>query len=290
MTGHGEAHVRENGVSVAVEVRTINSRYFKLSVRAGEGYGSLETPIENIVRKHVRRGTIQVNVRIDREASADDYKLNTAVLAGYRSQLESLKTELHLLDALPLESLLALPGVVDERAAKNLDAESDWPLIERTLTAALENLARMRSEEGRAMTADLTANCEVISRELAAIEILAPKTVEAYRKRLGERLTALLTPYDVTIGAADIVREVGIFAERADISEEIVRLKSHLGQFDTYVDDADGGGRKLDFLIQEMFREANTIGSKANDSDIARHVIEIKAAIEKMREMIQNVE
>src|SRR5687767_652707 len=103
MTGHGEAHGRENGVAVGVEVRTINSRYFKLSVRAGEGYNSLETPIENIVRKHVRRGTVQVNVRIDREATADDYKLNTAVLAGYRSQLEILKTDLHLLDALPLE-------------------------------------------------------------------------------------------------------------------------------------------------------------------------------------------
>lgn len=290
MTGHGESQGRENNVAIAVEVRTINSRYFKLSVRSGEGYTSLETPIENVVRQHIRRGTVQVNVRVDREASPDDYKLNAAVLAGYRRQLEAVKAELHLLDALPLESLLLLPGVVDERSAQNVDADSDWPLIERTLIAALENLAHMRREEGAAMAADLSANCALVARELTEIERLAPRSGEAYRKRLVERLNSLLAPFDTQVQAADIVREVGIFAERADISEEIVRLKSHLDQFDIYMGQEEGSGRKLEFLTQEMFRETNTIGSKANDADIARHVIEIKAAIERMREMIQNVE
>lgn len=290
MTGHGESQGRENNVAVAVEVRTINSRYFKLSVRSGDGYTSLETPIENVVRQHIRRGTVQVHVRVDREASPDDYQLNSAVLAGYRRQLEAVKEELHLLDALPLESLLLLPGVVDERAARNVDADADWPLIERILIAALENLAHMRVEEGEAMAADLSANCGLVARELAEIEKLAPRSVEAYRKRLADRLNALLAPLGAQVQAADIVREVGIFAERADISEEIVRLRSHLDQFDVYMGQDEGSGRKLEFLTQEMFRETNTIGSKANDADIARHVIEIKAAIERMREMIQNVE
>lgn len=290
MTGHGESQGHENNVAVAVEVRTINSRYFKLSVRSGEGYTSLETPIENVVRQHIRRGTVQVHLRVDREASPDDFRLNSAVLAGYRRQLEAVKEELHLLDALPLESLLLLPGVVDERSGRNVDADSDWPLIERTLIAALENLADMRRDEGKAMAADLAANCAQVARDLAEIEKLAPRSVEAYRKRLVDRLNTLLAPFETQVQAADIVREVGIFAERADISEEIVRLKSHLDQFDVYMRQDEGNGRKLEFLTQEMFRETNTIGSKANDADIARHVIEIKAAIERMREMIQNVE
>lgn len=290
MTGHGEAQGRENSVAVAVEVRTINSRYFKLSVRSGEGYNSLETPIENVVRQHIRRGTVQVHLRVDREASPDDYKLNLAVLASYRRQLETVRAELKLPDAPPLESLLMLPGVVDERAARNVNADADWPLIERTLTAALENLAHMRREEGGAMAADLRSNCALVARELAEIEELAPRSIEAYRKRLLDRLNSLLAPFNAQVQAADIVREVGIFAERADISEEIVRLRSHLDQFDVYMGQDEGSGRKLEFLTQEMFRETNTIGSKANDSDIARHVIEIKASIERMREMIQNVE
>src|SRR5262249_26914324 len=148
----------------------------------------------------------------------------------------------------------------------------------------------MRTEEGRAMERDLRDNCALIGRELAAIEVRAPLVVEAYRNRLAERLNALLKEYKVTVTAADIVKEVGLFAERGDIAEEIVRLKSHLEQFAATLKEPESSGRKLDFLTQEMFRETNTIGSKGNDAEIARHVIEIKAAVERLREMVQNVE
>jgi uncharacterized protein (TIGR00255 family) len=148
----------------------------------------------------------------------------------------------------------------------------------------------MRQEEGAAMAADLTANARAIAAELSAVERRAPQVVEAYRARLLDRLKGLLADLGVQIQPADVVREVGIFAERSDISEEIVRLKSHLEQFATVMAERDSQGRKLDFVIQEMFRETNTIGSKANDAEIARHVIEMKTAIERMREMIQNVE
>ncbi len=189
-----------------------------------------------------------------------------------------------------LESLLALPGVVDERATESADLEADWPLMEETLQQALANLDDMRREEGRVMTADLRGNCQSIVVELEQISRRAPLVADAYRTRLTERLNKLLHDYDQRVEPSDIVREVGTFAERSDISEELVRLGSHIEQFLGFAELPESSGRKLDFLTQEMFREANTIGSKANDADIAGHVVEIKALIERMREMIQNVE
>jgi uncharacterized protein (TIGR00255 family) len=168
--------------------------------------------------------------------------------------------------------------------------EHDWPVIEEALRDALDHLQQMRAREGEAMAADMLANHAVIVAEVDAIQGRAPVVVEAYAQRLRDRLNALLAEHEVRVEPADIVREVGIFAERSDIAEEIVRLRSHLEQFDQIMRSGDSVGRKLEFITQEMFRETNTIGSKANDADIARHVVEIKAAIERMREMIQNVE
>jgi len=290
MTGHGEAQRQQDGVAIAVEVRTVNNRYLKVSFRTSEGYGVLESNIESVVRRHVRRGSVQVNVRIDREPTPDDFKLNEVVLAGYQQQLEALREKSGGAEPIRPESLLMLPGVVNEAARHNVSAETDWPLVEQTLTEALENLSHMRAEEGAAMATDLHANCEVIATELDKIEERAPLVVDAYRKRLTERLNKLLEEYEISIQAADIVREVGIFADRGYISEQTVRLRSHLSQFDTVAAAKESNGRKLEFLIQEILRETNTIGSKANDAEIARFVVEIKTAIERMREMIQSVE
>ena len=140
------------------------------------------------------------------------------------------------------------------------------------------------------MAADLQVNCRAVAEQLDRIEHRAPHVVDAYRDRLRERLNQLLAEFDVSIEPADVIREVGIFAERSDVSEEIVRLRSHLDQFDSIMGMEEGCGRRLEFLIQEMFREANTIGSKANDSQIGRDVVEMKAAVERMREMVQNIE
>ena len=233
---------------------------------------------------------MQVNVRINREPSAEDYRLNEAVLRGYLQQLERLTGRSLVDQPASLPPLLALPGVVSEPSAQLDLIEAQWPLIESVLAEALQRLAAMRIEEGRAMAADLVVNARAIAAELAAVERRGPEVVAAYRTRLLERLQALLADLGAQIQPADGVREVGSFAERSDISEEIVRLKSNLEQFDTVMAEGDSQGRKLEFLIQEMFRETNTIGSKANDAEIARHVIEMKTAIERMREMIQNVE
>jgi len=291
MTGHGEAFHQKNEQAIAVEVRTVNNRYFKLTVRSSEVCNALESQIESTVRRHIRRGTVQVNLRIDRQSTDDDYQLNEGVLASYRRQLEKINKQLQSTETIHLESLLALPGVVDERSSRQTSAEADWPVVETALVEALQNLSNMRSDEGRAMGEDLQENRRQIASELTAIHERAPLVVEAYSSRLTERLNKLLADYDVkNVEPADVVREVGLFGERSDISEEIVRLRSHLEQFDEIMELPESSGRKLEFLIQEMFREVNTIGSKANDAPIARHVIEIKAAIERMREMIQNVE
>jgi uncharacterized protein (TIGR00255 family) len=290
MTGHGEAHCVQDGVAVTVEVRSVNNRFLKVSLRTGEGQNALEPEIENLVRKHVRRGSVQVKVWVDREAGADDFRINQVALESYRRQLDGLANRLGFAEPLRLETLLALPGVVAEAAREHEDAEAVWPLIARTMVAALENLTRMRAEEGAAMAADLLGNSEVMGASLAAIEQRVPLVVTAYRDRLTDRINRLLQEFGVSIQPSDVVREVGLFADRSDISEEIVRLRSHLEQFAATIRSEESNGRKLEFVVQEMLREANTIGSKANDAEIARHVVEIKTAIERIREMVQNVE
>jgi uncharacterized protein (TIGR00255 family) len=290
MTGFGEAQSHRDGISVGVELRTINSRYFKLSVKCSDGYSALEAEIENVVRQQIRRGTLQVAFWVDRASSADNYRINTAVLAGYRRQLEELQKSWPTPTAVPLQDLLQLPGAIVETQRSAADVEEDWPLIRSTLEAAMQNLASMRTEEGRAMAADLKSNSQIIGRELKAIEKRAPLVVDAYRQRLTERLQTTLAEYQVTLDASVLIKEVAVYAERTDISEEVVRLASHLEQFDAVMELPESSGRKLEFIAQEMLRETNTIGSKANDVEIARHVIEIKASIERIKEMIQNVE
>ncbi len=291
MTGFGESRAQQDDLAVAVEIRTINNRFFKLSVRASEGYASIEPMVESVVRESIYRGTIQVNVRVDRKHSPEDYQINVDVLERYRQQLASLMQKWKCKNAEPsLESLMPLPGVVDDASSKAIDVAADWPVIENTLKKALENLREMRGNEGLAMAADLTSNCMAAAASLDLIERRAPLVVEEYRNRLFDRLKRTLAEMDVTLDPAAVIKEVSLFADRSDISEEIVRLRSHLEQFQTTMEASDSAGRKLDFLTQEMFRETNTIGSKANDVEIARHVIEIKTAIERIREMIQNIE
>jgi len=290
MTGFGEAHCRQGGLTVAVEVRAINNRFFKLSIRGTEGCGPLEPRIEEVVRQSIRRGTVQVNLRLQRLRSPENFQINAAVLGRYRVQLQALRREWDLSGAVPIEALLSLPGVIEELSAADVDPDADWPAVRRALEAALENLARMRSDEGRAMAADLEANRRLIAAGLDEIERRAPAMLAAYGSRLEERLRKTLAEFQVTLDPADVIKEISLFADRADVAEEVVRLRSHLEQFAATMALGESSGRKLEFLTQEMLREANTIGSKANDREIAKQVIEIKTAIERIREMIQNIE
>ena len=290
MTGFGESHQQADGLAVLVEVRTINNRYFKFSMRSGEGYTALESQVESVVREKIKRGTVQVNLQVQRASSPDDFSINSAVLESYRQQILGVQSRWGTTREVPLENLLILPGVVNEKLSDPSVAEADWPVIERTLQSALDQLGKMRRDEGQAMAADLAANCRSIAAVLKQIAARAPLVVDAFRARLTERIRTALAEHELILNPADLVREISIYAERSDISEEIVRLDSHLTQFQEIMASQDSAGRKLEFLTQEMLREINTIGSKSSDIEIARHVIDIKATIERLREMIQNVE
>lgn len=290
MTGQGSSRVARDGISVAAEVRSVNSRYFKLSLRISDGYASLEPRVDELVRRSIRRGTVQLDLRVEREAAPDRFHLNESVIVGYLKQIRAIASRLQVEDGVRLDSLLLLPGVAAESVGDTCDGDGCWPVVQEAVQHSLRKLAEMRREEGAAMAADLLENCRIISRELEAIEQRAPVVVDNYRQRLTERLNRLLAEHNLAIQPSEIIREVGVFAERSDISEEIVRLRSHVDQFRSIMQVADAEGRKLEFVTQEMFREANTIGSKANDADISSRVIEVKTAIERIREMIQNVE
>ena len=291
MTGFGEARRERDGLAVSVEIRTVNAKFFKLNLRSTDRYGALEPQIERYLRGKIKRGTVLVDCRIKRTEGAEQDRINADVLLGYIRQLEAVNKQMSSsIPSIRIDQLLDLPGVVDEEAGDQVDAAGDWPLILETLEAANNGLEVMRAEEGRAMAKDLTGNCHAIAENLGKIEQRTPAVVESYRNRLTERLNKLLADYEVTVELSDIVREVGIFTERSDIAEEIVRLNSHLEQFEGIMNLPESSGRKLEFVTQEMFREINTIGSKGSDAEISTHVVEVKAAIERIREMVQNVE
>ncbi len=290
MTGYGDAQLQANGVDVRAEVRSVNNRHFKLNCRLPEGYATFESRIETIVRDQVRRGTVQLSLQVDHEYGLDDYRINEHVLTRYHQQLTGLSAKLHSTSDIPLSSLLLLPGVVHEADRTGEQLENEWPLIERAVQQALNAMGAMRQREGQTMADDLLANCKHIEEQLESIRELAPSVVLNYQTRLTERLNQLLSQFDVTVDPSAVIREVGTFADRVDISEEIVRLASHLRQFEQIMREEAAPGRKLEFLIQELLRETNTIGSKANDARIAGHVVQIKTHLERLREMIQNVE
>ncbi len=290
MTGFGEARDQQDGYAVSVEARTVNSRYFKLHLRTTEGYGALESQIDTVIRQFVKRGTVHCNVRIVHMGTTDDYRLNTNVLNQYVDQLQEVAATRDLDEVLRLEPLASLPGVVEELSTEAQEASEIWPLVEPTLHKALKKLSQMRGVEGEALAVDLNDQCQTVSSSLEGIESRVPQVAENYRQRIQERVNEALASLNVTVEPADLVREICLFADRSDISEEIVRLRSHLKQFDEAMQLQDSAGRKLEFICQEMARETNTIGSKANDSEISQQVVEIKTALERIREQIQNVQ
>jgi uncharacterized protein (TIGR00255 family) len=293
MTGFGEARHQSDRLSLSIELRAVNNRYLKLTVRAPEPYNLLEPEFEKVVRRMVRRGTILLTLRCKREANPQDYEINATALQSYLDQLRRMQPQLGLTqmggDSL-LAQALALPGVVPEPGNASFSADDEWPIVEKVLQNALEKLQSMRQEEGQAMAQEFLGYRDQLAGHLNRIRDRSGVVVEAYRDRLHERVRSLLAELDIEIDRNDLIREVSIFAERSDIAEEVVRLASHLDQFQAIMGEPESPGRKLEFLTQEMFREANTIGSKASDVEISRQVVEIKGTLEKIRELVQNVE
>jgi uncharacterized protein (TIGR00255 family) len=281
-------------VGVSVEVRAVNNRHLKLTVRGSDPYPLYESELEKVVRRHVRRGTLHVHVRVERQGQSAVPALNASALAEYLKQIRAACDEAGTPEFVAplLSGALALPGVAPEsaRAGGGSPPDDEWPLVEKTLDAALAKLNQMRREEGKAMAAELLAHHRTIAEHLAAVRELLPTVVSDYRQRLLERVRQAVADAGVVLSAESIIREVALFADRTDVSEEVTRLTSHLEQFGELVRKGEEAGRKLEFVIQEMGRETNTIGSKAGDVAISRHVFEVKATLEKLRELVLNVE
>ena len=289
MTGFGESRTRTDALDVACEIRSVNNRYLKVTVRCPESWSAFEGEIEKLIRSRVRRGTVQVSIRVRRTGDLSGCGLNTPVLEAYYRQLCETAAALGLPAPESVDAVLPLPGVVDENAGASAD-DADWPAIQNTVTAALDKLLAYRRTEGKSMEEDLRKQGDTIRTHLETVIARAPEIASMFRQRIHERVSKVLSDTDVSIDSADLLREVSIFADRCDINEEIMRLRTHLDQFDSFVNQSTSQGRKLEFLSQEVFRETNTIGAKASDVEIAHSVVEMKAAIEKTREILQNVE
>jgi uncharacterized protein (TIGR00255 family) len=300
MTGFGDARLVDPKWSIEVEVRTVNNRHLKLSSKISEPYGALEPELEHLVRDRLRRGAVQISLRVERPRRAEDYRLNSVALLSYRDQLRSLSAstggsqqsehERKRGQDVELGPLLALPGVVEEVRTATCDPHEDWPAIAQVVIAALEKLQSARAREGEAMARELESLGQSVEDELARIAERGPLVVQAYQKRLTERIATLVADQGVSVDPKDLVREIAIMADRSDISEEIVRLRAHMVQYHETLRETEGAGRKLEFVLQEVGREINTIGSKASDVEISRNVVQIKGVLEKIRELVQNVE
>jgi uncharacterized protein (TIGR00255 family) len=263
-----------------------------LSLKLTDGYNALEQRFESLIRSVIERGTINAHIRISSVRDDGSHQINTTLLHSYIKQLSDTATELGQTNYTPpLDRLIVLPGViVSEHETSEEENEKVWTLLEKATREALDSLRRMRKTEGESMGKDLTANVEILRRLITDIAELAPRVAPLYRQKLKERIEKVLEDQGLSLGEADFVRELAVYADRCDISEELVRFQSHLEQFTSAMQSKESCGRKLDFLTQELFREVNTIGSKANDADITKHVVEAKTVIERIREMVQNVE
>jgi len=289
MTGFGTATADVPGGRLAVEVRSVNHRYSEIQIRLPRELAGFEDRARAVVQERVRRG--RVDVIVTREEGARrprTVRADVELAAGYARALRALAAEIGVPDQLTLAQLAALPDVLrveEERA----DAVALWAAAEAAIRAATDGLVAARASEGARLAEDLTGRVRALEAMVEAVARRAPEVVRAYADRLRARVAELLA--GIPVDEARIATEVAVFAERSDIAEELTRLRSHLAQFrQTLTEDHGTAGRKLEFLLQEMARETNTIGSKANDLEIARMVIAMKGELESMREQVQNVE
>jgi len=289
MTGFGEAQATEEGVRYRVEVRSVNNRYFKASIKLPEELQALETEVDKLLRSRLGRGSITFVLRIKDETPAAACDINASVLATYLRKLQAVAAEQGV-GQIALAGLLDAPGVCQSPELDPALLESRFELVKRRTEEAIDRLIDMRRAEGEALLRDMEAQCAAVRQGLDEIQRRGPSVVSEYRRKLHSRVQQLLDGGSIELDADAITREVAVFADRCDINEEVSRVLSHLDQFASMCAAPEETGRKLDFLAQEMLREANTIGSKANDAEITRHVVGIKAAIDRIKEQVQNVE
>lgn len=286
MTGYGRGEKEGDRVRIAVEVKTVNHRYCDIALRIPREISSLEDKARKVLQQHVSRGRVDAVVSLEALAGGRaPVQLDRDAALGYLKALEEL-AGLGVKADITVSTLARFPDIFVPEV--NRRPEDLWPLVEGALLAAAGQLASSREEEGRGLALDLKERLDLIEGYVGEISGLAPRVAEDYRRRLKEQADKLLKGQDLPEDR--LLMEVALFAEKSSISEELVRLKSHVQAFAKTLEQGGSVGRKLDFILQEINREVNTISAKANDYEISRRVVEIKSQVEKIREQVQNIE
>lgn len=290
MTGYGEAITQARHFVLAVEIKSVNNRFLKISAKVPEEVSYVQNPIEDRVRRSLPRGSVNVSVRFEPSTNADLYEIDEGVLKKYVETVRRLASELGTKEDLRIKDLLLLPGVVHTETALLLGKEEVLPAALETVDRALAEVGRMRATEGAAMEAEFRDRLKAIRRLLDQVREVHPRALQEHHSRLRERIDGLLKGSDASLSGPDLLREIAIVAERADIAEEISRLDSHVSQFLEALGSVEPVGRKLEFIVQEMFRECNTMASKSTSNELNEHVVDMKTEVTRLKEQVLNVE
>lgn len=288
MTGFGRCLESVYGKTIIVEIKSVNHRYYEFSSRVPRSCGYLDEKLKSFIQGKVSRGKIDVGVSIQSDGVSDEkIEVNSEVAKGYITALRSANEELGLEDDLTLSRIMRLPDFFDVKKIEE-DEETVWNEVKSVAEKALERFIAMREAEGEKMREDILSRLDYITELVEKIEKKSPETTEKYRKKLFDKISEVLK--DTNVDEQRILTEAAIFSEKTAVDEETVRLRSHINQCREMLSMNEAVGRKLDFLIQEFNREANTIGSKCQDIEITKVVVDLKSEIEKIREQVQNIE
>ncbi|MBU2636854.1 MAG: YicC family protein [Bacteroidetes bacterium] len=289
MTGYGRGEVKHKNTTVVAEIRSVNSRFLEVSVRLPKSQSHRESDVKDILRNKLDRGKISISISVEGyEQGRTPLIINAEAAHDYYKLLTNLKKSLKMDDKITFDHLLKFSEIIQVEE-KSLDDDLEWKLCEKAITLSLANLLKMRKQEGQELKKDLTKRIKLIENKLEKIIQLSKKRIPVERERLRERVNKLLENGD-KVDEKRLEQEIIFLADKLDITEECIRLQSHNKFFLETMEDVESSGRKLNFLIQEINREANTIGTKSNDSTIAHLAIGIKEELEKIREQIQNIE
>lgn len=288
MTGFGRACKEIDGYMITVEIKSVNHRYFEFSCRCPRQYGFIDDKIKSFINSKVARGKIECFVGIEAlNTESADVVVNNTLAGAYVKALKELSDNYCLKEDFGASTVARFPDVLIVRKSEE-DEDKIWQLVKTVADEAVEKFIEMRKVEGKRMYDDVYSRSQFILDTVSFIEERSPQTVKEYNDKLVERVHELLG--DVSLDESRLLQEVAIYADKVAVAEETVRLRSHISQLRDFISSDEAVGRKLDFLIQEINRETNTIGSKCNDVEIARKVVDVKAEIEKIREQIQNIE
>ncbi len=288
MTGYGRSQTTVNGMDITVELKSVNHRYYEYSSRLPRTYGFLDDKIKSYLQGRISRGKVDVFVSIDTvDAPGSEVSVNYALAEGYLRALRELSERFSLRDDIGVAALTRYPDILTVRKAAE-DENAIWDAVRMVLDQALNRFIAMREQEGQRLREDILSRRETILHAVEFVEERSPQTVREHMEKVEARMRELLGT--VTVDEQRLLTEAALFADKIAVAEETVRLRSHLDQLEHMLDSGEAVGRKLDFLVQEINREANTIGSKAQDVELNRIVVDIKAEIEKIREQIQNIE